>query len=68
MILRDERPINLVYNDPNISPVIRQSLLHWGYEVTLHDVEEQKKKKEEELARKKKKREESIKKKAERKN
>ncbi|XP_065643835.1 uncharacterized protein LOC100211596 isoform X2 [Hydra vulgaris] len=30
---------NAKYNDYTISPVIRQALLHWGYEVTPTDVE-----------------------------
>lgn len=25
------------YNDPRISPVVRQTLLHWGYELTERD-------------------------------
>lgn len=28
------------YNDPTISPVIRQTLLHWAYEITEQDLEE----------------------------
>ena len=26
------------YDDPNISPVIRQTLLHWGYQITPGDL------------------------------
>ena len=26
------------YNDKNVSPVIRQTLLHWGYELTSKDL------------------------------
>ena len=26
------------YNDKNVSPVIRQTLLHWGYELTIKDL------------------------------
>lgn len=29
-------PLSEVIDDPSISPVIRQTLLHWGYRVTLH--------------------------------
>lgn len=25
------------YDDPNVSPVVRQTLLHWGYELTAED-------------------------------
>jgi hypothetical protein len=28
------------YNDPTISPVVRQTLLHWAYEITKKDLEE----------------------------
>lgn len=31
-------PLSAVVDDPTISPVIRQTLLHWGYRVTLKDV------------------------------
>lgn len=31
-------PLSAVVDDPTISPVIRQTLLHWGYKVTLEDV------------------------------
>ena len=30
------------YNDPSVSPVIRQVLLHWGYELTKRDFEKYK--------------------------
>ena len=33
------------YSDPSVSPVIRQVLLHWGYELTKKDFEEYKKSK-----------------------
>ena len=29
-----------VFNDESISPVIRQSLQHWAYELTQNDFEE----------------------------
>jgi hypothetical protein len=32
-IIQQNRP----FNDPSVSPVIRQTLLHWGYEVTERD-------------------------------
>lgn len=32
-------------NDPAISPVVRQSLQHWGYELTEGDLQAHKKKK-----------------------
>ncbi|CAL1164123.1 unnamed protein product, partial [Cladocopium goreaui] len=31
---------NRSYNDPKVSPVVRQSLLHWAYELTLKDFRE----------------------------
>ena len=31
-------PLGTSYNDPSISPVIRQSLQHWGYKLTRKDV------------------------------
>ena len=31
------------YSDPSVSPVIRQVLLHWGYELTKKDFDEYKK-------------------------
>eukprot|EP00435_Cladocopium_sp_Y103_P064309 s122_g26.t1 len=31
---------NRAYNDPKVSPVVRQSLLHWAYELTLKDFRE----------------------------
>ena len=31
------------YDDPSVSPVIRQVLLHWGYELTKKDFDEYKK-------------------------
>ena len=34
------------YNDPSVSPVIRQVLLHWGYELTKSDFEKYKKEKQ----------------------
>tara|TARA_B100000035_G_C20769868_1_gene452128 strand:- start:47 stop:601 length:555 start_codon:yes stop_codon:yes gene_type:complete len=34
------------YNDPSVSPVIRQVLLHWGYELTKQDFEKYKKSKD----------------------
>ena len=34
---------NKKYNDPSVSPVIRQVLLHWGYELTKEDFEKYKK-------------------------
>ena len=34
------------YNDPSVSPVIRQVLLHWGYELTQEDLEKYKKSKD----------------------
>lgn len=36
---------NTTYNDRNVSPVIRQTLLHWGYEPTKKDFEEYRAKK-----------------------
>jgi len=33
------------YDDPSVSPVIRQVLLHWGYELTKKDFEDYKKNK-----------------------
>jgi len=33
------------YDDPTVSPVIRQVLLHWGYELTKKDFEDYKKSK-----------------------
>jgi hypothetical protein len=33
-------PSSKAFQDPTISPVIRQTLLHWAYEVTEKDVEE----------------------------
>lgn len=39
-----KRLINMIkadktkYNDYNISPKIRQTLLHWGYEITSYDI------------------------------
>lgn len=27
------------YNDPSVSPVVRQTLLHWAYELTKADFE-----------------------------
>ena len=30
----------LVYDDASISPVIRQTLQHWAYELTARDVED----------------------------
>lgn len=33
------------YNDFDISPAIRQTLLHWGYELTLRDFNKIKNKK-----------------------
>jgi hypothetical protein len=34
------------WNDPSISPVIRQTLVHWGLEITRDIVEQQQKKKQ----------------------
>lgn len=34
---------NAKWNDNTISPVIRQTLLHWGYEITAEDVENRRK-------------------------
>ncbi|CAK9037676.1 unnamed protein product [Durusdinium trenchii] len=34
---------NRAYNDPKVSPVVRQSLLHWAYELTAADLREKKK-------------------------
>jgi predicted transcriptional regulator len=31
------------FNDPSVSPVIRQVLLHWGYELTKKDFDAYKK-------------------------
>ena len=31
------------YDDPSVSPVIRQVLLHWGYELTKEDFDKYKK-------------------------
>jgi hypothetical protein len=47
MIIKKEKMenTNIEVEDATISPVIRQSLLHWGYEVTEYDVKEQKNKK-----------------------
>mmetsp|Transcript_65881 Transcript_65881/g.146371 ORF Transcript_65881/g.146371 Transcript_65881/m.146371 type:complete len:253 (-) Transcript_65881:42-800(-) len=28
------------YNDPKVAPAVRQSLLHWGYELTAEDLKE----------------------------
>ena len=36
---------NTTYNDYSISPVIRQVLLHWGYELTKRDLDNYKKSK-----------------------
>jgi hypothetical protein len=36
---------NKKYDDPSVSPVIRQVLLHWGYELTKKDFDEYKKNK-----------------------
>ena len=33
------------FDDPSISPVIRQTLHHWGYELCLHDLEKARRKK-----------------------
>ena len=33
------------YNDPTVSPVIRQVLLHWGYELTKKDLDDYKRRK-----------------------
>lgn len=33
------RKANTTYNDFTISPVIRQSLLHWGYEIVEADMQ-----------------------------
>ena len=34
---------NKNYNDKSVSPVIRQTLLHWGYELTSQDLAKHKK-------------------------
>ncbi|CAJ1372881.1 unnamed protein product [Effrenium voratum] len=31
------------YNDPQVAPAVRQSLLHWGYELTEEDLKQKKK-------------------------
>ncbi len=32
---------NAAFDDPTISPVIRQTLQHWGYELTAADLKKQ---------------------------
>ena len=34
---------NTTYDDETVSPVIRQVLLHWGYELTQKDLNDYKK-------------------------
>ena len=39
-ILASPRPLEEAVNDARISPVVRQTLQHWGYRVTLKDCKE----------------------------
>ena len=44
-ILASPRPVEEAVEDYLISPVIRQTLQHWGYRVTLQDCKAQQRKK-----------------------
>jgi hypothetical protein len=44
-VLASNKPLDQAVNDPSISPVVRQTLQHWGYELTVDDLQAAKKKK-----------------------